>query len=168
MLLSLVFFSALVKIGAICLKQNISFYDCLDLWIADLNGVLTMSGFLLSWAYVPFSREKISEKPITVVVVVVIIFTLFSAFFMKNAALAYLIAGAMISSICISYYYGYLIATGLLFIISAIYLSHFMALKQQYMHCLGLEIYTLFPILLFVFSVGILYTGHYRIQLKRI
>ena len=76
------FFSALARIGAIFLKVELTFYDCLNLWISDLNGIVVLSGFLLSWAYVPFSREKICEWPTMFVAASILVFTVFSVFFL--------------------------------------------------------------------------------------
>ncbi len=159
--------SSLIRTGAVLLSYNVTFYDCIDLWFSDLNAILILSGFLLSWSYTPFSREKISDKTITITPIVgLIIFILISIFFMKKFELIYLITTIMMASIYFAYNYGYLIATALLFITSAIYLSHFIALKQQYVSYFGLELYTLIPLSLFIFTICILYAGHLRLRLK--
>ena len=140
---------------------NITFYDYINLWLSDLNAILILSSFLLSWSYIPFSREKISDQTITKIPTITLgAFIMLSVFFMKKIELGYLIIAAMIIATYASKIYGYLIATLLLFIISTIFLSYFIAVKQQYVQNFGLELYTLIPATLLVFVICILYAGY--------
>ncbi len=154
--------SSLIRISAaISINLNITFYDYINLWLSDLNAILILSSFLLSWSYIPFSREKISDQTITKIPTITLgAFIMLSVFFMKKIELGYLIIAAMIIATYASKIYGYLIATLLLFIISTIFLSYFIAVKQQYVQNFGLELYTLIPATLLVFVICILYAGY--------
>jgi len=157
--------SGLLRISVVVLlNHNIVIYDCINVWLADLNAILILASFLLSWSYVSFSREKLSEQAITIVpIIMLIMFIVFSMLFMQKIELGYLIIVAMVVSIYFAHVYGYLVATALLFIISAIFLSYFIAVGQQYVDCFGLKLYTLVPIVLFIFAICILYIGHFSI-----
>ena len=155
--------SGLLRVSAVVLlNHNIVIYDCINLWLADLNAILILASFLLSWSYVSFSREKLSEQTITIVpIIMLVMFIIFSMLFMQKVELGYLIIVAMIASIYFAHVYGYLVATALLFIISAIFLSYFIAVGQQYVGYFGLKLYTLVPVFLFIFTICILYIGHF-------
>jgi len=145
--------------------HNLSVYAYIDLWLADLNAILVLSGFLLSWAYVPLSREKICEKIITKAsIMVLVLFIIASILFMQKFILIYFIVAAMLISLYCAYTYGYLVAMVLLFIISSIFLGYFIAHKQQYLDYFGLGLYTIAPISLLVYVVCMLYVGHFQVS----
>ena len=135
-------------------------YNYIDLWLADLNAILIMSSFVLSWIYIPFSQYNISHKKIKKSSIIALIFFIISSIlFMKNIQLIYLIIINMIIAIYWAYYYGYLIATFLLFIVSSIYLTYFIAAKNQYLLYFGVPLYTLVGIILLLFIICMLYTS---------
>lgn len=130
----------------------------LNLWLADLNSVLIMTSFLLSWWSVLFNRVKISEKEISKILVFVILgFIVLSILFVKNALLIYLIITAMVLALHLAFRHGYLIATAMLYMISTIYLTFFMIHKQ-----------ILSPLFLFIFVICMFCTCFYFEKRKTI
>jgi len=69
--------SSLIRVLAIILNQKepihfqVLVFNFIDLWLSDLNAVLVLSGFILSWIYVPFSREKINGYLMTTAILFV-------------------------------------------------------------------------------------------------
>ncbi len=147
------------------LKPNAMFYMYINLWLTDLNAILILASFLLTWIYVPLSREKITNKQINKFnILLLMAFIITCVLYMNHPALICLIIIAMIISIRLTWVYGHLIGTALLFIISSIYLTYFIGLQQQYLSHFGLAIYTLVPTILLLFIISILYIGHLSIR----
>lgn len=137
--------SSLIKI------KKLLWLNYINLWVADLNAILIIASFVLSWIYVPFSQYKISHQLIKKSSTIILIFFIASSIlFMKNIGIIYLIIINMITAIYWAYYYGFLIATILSFIISSIYLTYF--IKHQ-----DLSLYS--PIVLLVFVICMLYVS---------
>jgi hypothetical protein len=152
-------------------KFNFIFFTYVDLWLGDLNSILILSSFLLSWVYVPFSREKILTTHLRKSVKILFIITLvaligFSLALIKKYQLIYFYIIAMLLSLYISYFYGYLIATGLLFIIASLYLAYFIVHQYQFLIYLGIVLYTLVPAFLLLFTLCALYAGHFKLRNK--
>jgi len=130
------------------------FFTYINLWLADLNAVLILSSFLLSWVYVPFSREKILKKSINKVeTLLFIILIVFLILFMKNDWAIYLMIIVMLLSIYLSAIYGYLVGTALLFIIASLYLGYFMGIQYRHFLYFDIRLYIVVPLIL------LLYTG---------
>lgn len=141
---------------------NIVFYY-VDLWLADLNSIVIMFGFFVSWLYLMLSREQAGVKKIAKIpVIAVISFVILAVIFMKKAGLIYLIIFAMLCSVYGSFVYGSFVAAALLYIVSIIYLTYFLAHKQAYLVNLGLPLYTTVPIFLFIYTVVMIYLGCQR------
>jgi hypothetical protein len=129
-------------------------YHYIDLWLGDLNATLIFSGLLLTWLCVPFSREKIFTRPINKLPLIV--FSISAAVYiilMPAETWIYLIIATMVFSVYLSYVYGSLIGTALLFLVSSTYQIYFMLFKQYYYLEFGLTLYTVIPIALFVYVV---------------
>lgn len=189
-----------------------------DHFIADLNGILVLSVFLISWVSIPFTREKIfrgslTQYPATLMAMVIIsallfmnrsslhivifailvslyvlfiygrkkgllfedklkksplialfIFILISLLFMKNVELIYFTVILMFAALYLSYVYGYLIASALLFILSSIYMACFANLNEIFVQQFGLVTYTVIPVFLFIYIVAMIGLGHYKIR----
>lgn len=156
-------FSSTLRMTAFLLSQQdyinikLLLFYYIDLWLADLNGILVVSGLLLSWAYVPFSREEILKKPIERIPLVALAVCLFfSLFLFKKIIFLYFILAFMLGSIVCFRQYGYLAATVLLFINGTFYLAYFIGFKSYYVQAYGLPWYTLAPVILLLFMIGIL------------
>lgn len=66
-------------------SYDLSFYAIyfFDFWLADLNAILVISAFVLSWVTVPQSREKIFRSPYLMVTLVLFVTTtLYLAYFL--------------------------------------------------------------------------------------
>lgn len=156
--------SSLIRITAVILSHPslrdpiILVYHFIDLWMADLNAILIFSVFLLSWVYIPFSREKISVRPLKKLVITTLLFIIVSLLLIQKVEMIYLIIMAAILSIYLSHIYGYLIASALLFIISGLYLCYFIINQQEYLRMFGLVLYSLAPGFLLLYSILIIYT----------
>ncbi len=162
-------FSSLLRLIAFALimdtsnKQSILLFNYIILWLADFNAIFILSAFLLSWVTIPFTREKISQEPFKKTFgITFIIFITCSLLFTKKYDMIYFYILSMFWSIYMSYLYGYLIATGLLFVMSSIYLVYFIAHKEQFVLNFGMGQYSLVPMLLFAFSLCMIYTGHLK------
>lgn len=135
-------------------------YNYINFWISDLNAILIIPSCILSWLYVLFNRHHVSTKPIKLPFIIsLIMFIVLSVLFIKQLSLIGLIIIGMFASIYYAYYHGYLISTLLLFIVSAVYLTYFIDFKNQYLLYFGTSLYTLISVILFLFSIGMLYTG---------
>lgn len=162
------FVSGLIRIIPILLTTNMTvtvlFYNFINLWLADLNAILVLFGFSITWLHLAYSRgpvildEKIEKIPVFAVLVCIIL----SAWFMKQIEFYYLIAMSMLLSLYLSYRYRIIMATGLLYFISFLYFAHFMIDKQQFLQRHGIEFYTLVPIVLFIYSAGMLCASSFR------
>lgn len=140
------------------------FFNFLDLWLADINGILILSSFIFSWAYISFSRERITPYGLSYFVPIGFLgFILLSVLFMASPHFSIVILIAMIATLISSLLYGYLIATALLFVVSSIYFTFFMAQLPQFVHYFGLGLYTVIPTLLLLFTLGVLYLGHRKL-----
>ena len=166
--------SGFIRATAFILKHNIVvdpkalFYIYLNFWLADLNAVLILSGFLLSWIYVPFSRENISERTIKKFSVIMLLaFIVIFVLFMKNHAMLYLIAVAIIGALYFSWIYGHLVATALLFIISNLCLAHFVAFETQHLLSFNTGFYPEVAIGLLLFALCTFYIGHVTLDSKK-
>lgn len=138
-------------------------YTSLHYWLADLNAILILSGFLLSWVNVPFSREKLSHHPIEKYQwILLATVTVLSVFFMQQYAFIYGLLGMMAGCLYLSHRYGRLVATGLLFIFSSLYLGYFIRFKSQLLASFGLGLYSLAPAVLLCFTLCVLCLGHWR------
>ncbi len=129
-----------------------------NFWFADFNAIMMLSLFIFSWITVPFSRIRISNKSVNIpyMIGLIVLFALVSAFFVVNPWFAYVLLLAMIFAVFMAYYYGYLIGTLILFVISSLYLSHFIVLKPYYVTLFGLSLYTFTGIILFLFIIDIM------------
>lgn len=126
------------------------------LWLSDLNGILVVSGFLLSWTCVFYSREKVSPFPISSFILFIISIYLF----MFSADIFYLLLFAMAISFIWALLCGYLIATALLFLIAFSYLMVISTQAQFSLQYLGLILYACLLILLFAYAMAMLWVGH--------
>lgn len=146
---------------------TILFCNFVDLWLADLNSVLVFAGFLLSWMCVPFSREKITTRYFKKSHgVAFILFIIFSIVFIKKYEFIYFLIGAMIASLYFARLYGNLVSIGLVYVISILYLAYFIVFKSQYLHEFHLELYTLVPLGLLAFILGMFYMSHTKTRQK--
>lgn len=167
----IVMFTSLLKMLALIVDNKIdpSFknlsYTFLHLWLADLNAILILSGFLLSWLYVPFSREQIATRKITKLQVVLLLALVVTCMlFMQRVELIYLLVTAMLLAIYLAKTYGHLVATLLLFILSSIYIAYFLSMQVKYAKIFK-EFYSVLPAGgLFVFTIALLYLGHYTLR----
>lgn len=145
---------------------DILFYHYINVWLADLNAILVLFGFVISWLSLFYSRGNITNKALKKLpIIIAIVFIIFSVLFMKRIELIYLIIFAMIGCLYLSYIYGNYIATGLLYIVSFIYLTYFIAHKQQYFLYVGVKLYMLTPMLILLFTVCVFYiaqVGHLK------
>lgn len=133
----------------------------IDLWLSDLNAVLIFSAFLMSWAYLPFSRQRLFPGRFpTEIIIAIIVIILLSILGMHYLSSISLIFFAMLGSLILSYRYGYLVATALLFIVSSLYLTFFMVHLTEFVKYFGLAPYTLVSVALLCFALAVLYTGH--------
>lgn len=146
------------------------FYNFIDLWLADLNAILVLFGFSITWLYLAYSRgsilldEKMEKIPLLAVLACIIL----SAFFLKKIEFEYLILMSMLLSIYLSYRHGIIMATALLYFISFLYFAHFMIGKQQFLQNYGIELYTLVPLVLFIYSVAMLCYSCARTWIKTV
>jgi len=144
---------------------NTMFFTYINLWLADLNSILILSSFLLSWAYVPFSRERISKKAIKKIQLFLLItFIVFLMWFMKSDEVIYLILMMMLLSLYFSRIYGHLVATALLFIITNLCLVYFIGVQYRYFLYFDIKLYLLAPLILLLFTLCTLYIGHSTLQ----
>lgn len=110
---------------------KIFFLNYLSLWLADLNAILLLSGFLLSWINVPLSRVKILKKPLSKwIVLSYITLMIISLVFIQQPWSIYSILILMLASLYLSRLYGYLIASALTFITATFYLAYFIKLDK--------------------------------------
>ena len=157
------FISSFIKILAIILINQTTYgvkillYNYINLWLADLNAILIIPSCILSWVAILFNQQNIYYKNIKILSIITILFILLSMLFMQQLELIYLIIIATITAIYAAYYYGYPIATLLLFVISSIYLCYFIAFKYQYLLYLGNLLYISIPMVLLLFALGMLY-----------
>lgn len=134
------------------------FYTYITFWLADLNAILVLFGFSITWLYLAYSRGaivpegKVGKIPFLAVLICIIL----SALFMNRFQFNYFIAMSMLLSMYLSFKYRIIIATALLYFTSFLYLAHFTVSKQQFLQDYGLEIYTLVPVILFIYSAGML------------
>jgi hypothetical protein len=166
--------SSMLRMTAFLLSQQdninikILLFYYIDLWLADLNGILVVSGLLLSWIYVPFSREKILQKSMKKIPLAALVACLFlSLFLFKKVIFLYFILAFMLGSIVYLCDYGYLAATALLFINATFYLAYFIGFKSYYVQTYGLQWYTLAPVILLLFMISILVNHHSSQKNKR-
>lgn len=155
-LLRLISFALDHKFDIIQLK-TVSVYF-LGLMLADLNGILILSGFFLSWAYVFYSREKVSPLPH---------FTFFltlmmSYVFIHDWSLSALFLFVMVLSMVWASLFGYLVA-GLLGLFCSIAVLIIYIGKQEFLiDQLGIGLWIAAPILLLAFNVSLMLLGHLR------
>jgi hypothetical protein len=154
--------SALLRVIALVLSSTsfpewrAIFYYYIELGLADLNAIILFYAFLSTWLSVYMSREKLSTEKISIIhLLLFITFIIIAIVMMKKLAMVYLLWAAMITTWYVAYRYGIVIATLMMYVISMLYLSYFMAHQLYYVTILGMEAYTLaVPGLLFVFIVG--------------
>lgn len=144
-------------------------YYFLDLWLSDFNAILIFSAFLFSWVFVPFAREKIFPREfkkfsIITSVIIFIIFILTLLLFIKHEEIIYLLIAGMGASIYLAYFHGYLMATALLFIFSCLYLAYFIIHKQPFLLHFGVELYTVLPFMLLLFTLCMIFIGHFKLK----
>lgn len=117
--------SALLKFFPLLTTNHLDFItlfsNYLKLWISDLNGLLVSSIFLFSWVNAFYCREKISPIPIFAFLFINLMLFLFIFKLEMIDNLIFL----MIFSIIWSLFFGYLVSSALLFIISILYLLNF-------------------------------------------
>lgn len=144
------------------------FYNFMDLWLADLNAILVLSGFAITWLYLAYSRGSIlfNEKMEKIPVFSVLVCIICSILFLKQIEFYYFIALSMALSLYLSYRYGIIMATALLYLISFLYFAHFMIGKQLFLKSYGIAFYTLVPIILFVYSASMLCCSSFRNSTK--
>lgn len=168
------FLSSLVRMIPVLLTQGTSmtcvtlFYNFVDLWLADLNAILVLFGFSITWLYLAYSRGSIflNEKMEKIPMLAVLVCIILSALYLKQIEFFYLITMSMILSIYLSYKHGIIMATGLLYFISFLYFAHFMIGKQAFMQRYGIELYTSIPIVLFIYSASMLCCSSFRFRIK--
>jgi len=137
------------------------FFTYINLWFADLNAILILFSFLLSWVYVPFSRERISKKSIhKIEIFLLIALVVFLMLFMKNDGTIYVMIVSMLLSLYWSQAYGHLVATALLFIIANLYLGYFMGIQYRHSLYFDIQFYIFSPIILLLWTLCILYMGY--------
>lgn len=176
------------------LPTKLTAYDCLQLWLADLNATLVIASLLLSWVYVPFSREKIfcypnvhdseqelkpdilncsfwprmlafwSRLPRVALFAFTALFIAAAIIFISKVQAIFLIAAAAPMVLYFAYKHGYLIATALLFILASVFTAYFSIWHQLYWQQSNSIAYTVIPLTLLVFSILILFAGHFRIK----
>lgn len=134
------------------------FYNFIDLWLADLNAILVLFGFSITWLYLSYSRGSVTPngKIKKIPLLSALFFIILSALFMQRYAFNYLIAISMLLSLYLSCKYRIIIATALLYFTSFLYLAHFTINKYQFLQNYGIEYYTLIPMILFIYSAGML------------
>lgn len=134
------------------------FYNYITFWLADLNAILVLFGFSITWLYLAYSRGAIvpDGKMGKIPFLVVLICIVFSALFLQRLEFNYFIAMSMLLSLYLSFKYRIIIATALLYFTSFLYQAHFTVGKQPFLQDYGLEIYTLVPVILFIYSAAML------------
>lgn len=160
-------FSATMRLVALMIEQykivgTIPYpeliYNLINFWLSDLNGLLVISSLILSWIYVPFSREKISRKPITFYpIVIFILLVIFPIINIHQFFDIYLLIPALIISLFIANLYGSFVITAQMFIFSTLYLSYFIIYKQNYLINLGQPNYSLVIIFLLTYILASFY-----------
>lgn len=141
------------------------FFTYINLWLADLNAILILSGFLLSWVYVPFSRERISKKTIHKIEIFSwVTWVVLLMLFMKSDWMIYWMITGMLLSLYWSQTYGNLVATALLFIMANLYLAYFMGFQYRHFLYLDIQFYIFVPIILLLWVLCILYIGHCTLE----
>lgn len=206
------------------LSAKISFSDMIlfyfDHFIADLNGILILSVFLISWVTIPFTGEKIfrgalTKYPATLLallilsallfmnrsslhviiiailvslyvlfiygrkksllfndklkkapLIVLFIFLILSLLFLNSLKLTFFIILIMFASLYLAYVYGYLIATGLVFMLSSIYMACFANLKEILVQHYGVAMYSFVPIFLFFYIITTIRIGHLKLKVS--
>lgn len=163
------FISAMIRMTALICKNDIpiSLGKLIDqyiiLWLADLNAVLILSTFLLTWFCVPFSREKISVRSIKKSRALIFILLLgLMILGIKQQNSIYILTFIIFLTIYSAYYYGSLIGTLLLFIVSNLYLAYFIIHQNDIANHLHTTFYGFAPLVMFVYAILILYVGNNR------
>lgn len=143
------------------LKNLIQQY--IQLWFFNLNGILVISSFLLSWTYIFHSREKISPIPIPAFILLIIALYLF----VYSNSVIYLLLFSMAISFLWALFFGYLIATALIFIISIFYIIALSSQKQFLLEPFGMELNGILPLVLFIFIITMLWMGHVKVKIAK-
>lgn len=131
-------------------------YYYFNYWLADLNALISFAAFILSWAYVFNSREKVSPLPIPIF----IIFCAALALGLPKVDLFYFSFLTVSASLLWAYLFGYLAATALLFLFSIGFFEMMILNRHSIIGNLGIGIYTLLSFFLLFYSLIILWIGH--------
>lgn len=132
-------------------------YYWVNFWLADLNGIIVLSGFFLSWISVYLGREAILHKNIPKHhTKIVWLFMITGILLLKKAEFMVI---AVLFSLYISYCYGVLMATVSSYILTIVFLRYFIIYQQVHLDYLGLHLYTLIPCALLFFLLFIMYIG---------
>lgn len=163
------FISGMIRITPLIWKNSIPIswgkllFQYILLWLADLNAILILSAFLLTWFCVPFSREKIAVQSIKKSHVLIFILLIgLMILGIKQHYSIYILTFITLLAIYGAYYYGSLIGTLLLFIVSNLYLAYFIIHQNQISAHLGTTFYVFVPVVVFVYAICILYAGNSR------
>lgn len=132
-------------------------YYWVNFCLADLNGIIVLSGFFLSWISVYLGREAILHKNTSKLPAKIVwLFIIMSMLVLKKAGVMVM---AVMFSLYLSYYYGVLMATVSSYILIMIFLRYFVTQQQAYLNYLGLHLYTLIPCGLLSLLILVLYIG---------
>jgi len=146
---------------------NTLLYQFANIELASLNAIIILSYFTLTWYCVPFSREKISKKSINKLSVVVFaLFMVGMILLLRDRESIYILSIGMFLFIYAAYYYGCLIGSLLLFIISNLYLVYFIIHQQYYLEYLGPKLYLAVSILILIYSLCLLYISQVKERSK--
>ncbi len=145
------------------LVHNLSFSNILSqfiqLWFADINAVIVLYSFLISWLYIMYSRSLIRRarqiiKKMSFWLFLLCLGSALTTF--HSLAFCYWIFASMQLSLYLTYRAGMTFGTAFMYAISFIYFAYFTLHKADFIFHYGLKLYTLISIVLFTYNISVL------------
>lgn len=138
------------------------FFHGVNLWLADINGVLVLFAFAMNWLYLAYSRsvivpKKRLQKPTFWLFCISLVL---SILFFKSTIFYYGIFLSMLFSVCLAYQTGIIFGSGLMYGIAFLYYAYFTIHKSQMVFHYGFKFYTLVSILLFIYNISLILSAN--------
>jgi hypothetical protein len=133
-------------------------YAYIMLWLADINAILVLFSFSISWLYVMYSRGlkfKKADLKRWPLWAFLICFG-FALGSLKSLTFGYWIAASMLLSLYLSYQTGTILGTALMYGVSILYFAYFSLHKADFIFHYGIKSYTLIFVVLFIYNISIL------------
>lgn len=141
------------------LSYSAVFYRFIQLWFADINGVIILFSFLISWLYFMYSRSLVLKGTVIIKKTSFWLFLFclgFALGSLKSFAFCYWILASMLLSFYLTYQSGMVLGTAFMYGISFLYFAYFTVQREDFIFHYGLKFYTLISIVLFIYNISIL------------